>query len=234
MAKRFIDTDLFDKEWFFALTPKMKCFVQFVRLKCDVAGVWSPNYTLASQYVGEHVCEADLLAIDNGEQFSKHPTGKIICVGFIEFQYGKLSEKCKPHQKVIAALEKHNLLDTLSGRVSHRVPERVSDTLEEKEEEEDKDFIVEQTQGAKDFQTFWTTYGKQEKLHECQHAWFTMSEKDRQEALRQVVAYAQLKPEVKFRAGPLKWLEGKCWQDNYIGQLNAQSLTPQGKKKVVL
>jgi hypothetical protein len=141
MGKRFTDTEIWDKHWFFELKPKLKCLVKFVRDKCDVAGVWYPNWALASQYVGEKVTEKELLSIDDGKQFKKFSDGKIYCIDFIEFQYGKLSEDCRPHKKIIATLKKHGLeklpskgIDTLS-----EIPVRVSDTLKDKEEEKEED-----------------------------------------------------------------------------------------------
>ena len=108
MAKRFTDTDLWDKEWFMNLPPKLKCLVKYVRDKCDIAGFWSPNWRLASMHIGEDVTETDLLSIDYGQQFEKTPDGKISCIGFINFQYGEtLSEKSPVHRKVQAILEKN-------------------------------------------------------------------------------------------------------------------------------
>jgi hypothetical protein len=110
MAKRFTDTEIWDKSWFMSLSPKMKCFVKYVRDKCDIAGLWHPNYTLASVYIGEQVDEDDLLLVDDGEQFEKLSDGKILCKGFIDFQYGgKLNPTSPIHAKVISILEKYNL-----------------------------------------------------------------------------------------------------------------------------
>ena len=69
MAKRFTDTDQWDKEWFMQLPCRLKCLVQFVRSKCDLCGVWSPNWIITNSYIGEPVNELELLQIDNGQQF---------------------------------------------------------------------------------------------------------------------------------------------------------------------
>ena len=110
MAKRFTDTEIWDKSWFMSLSPKLKCFVKYVRDKCDIAGIWHPNYMLASVYIGEQVDENDLLLIDDGEQFESLPDGKILCKGFIDFQYGgKLNPISPIHAKVISILEKYDI-----------------------------------------------------------------------------------------------------------------------------
>lgn len=132
MAKRFTDTEIWDREWFMALAPKLKCLVRFMFDKCDAAGVWAPNWSLASTYIGEKIVEADLSLL-NG-QVKKMKNGKFFIVGFIEFQYGKLSENCKPHLKVISLLKKHDLYDTLYLNAPKGIH-----TLEEKETEEEKE-----------------------------------------------------------------------------------------------
>lgn len=133
MAKRFTDTDLWDKEWFMKLPPRLKCLVKMVRDKADLSGVWSPNWALACQYVAEPVNLDDLLTIDRGQQFVLIPSGKVYCMGFVEFQYGnELSEKSPVHRKVINILDSHKL--------DYKYPINTpKEEEEEKEEEEDKD-----------------------------------------------------------------------------------------------
>lgn len=110
MAKRFVDTELWDKKWFMQLTTKQKCLVKYVRDKCDVAGIWDCNYHLASVYIGEIVTEQELLEIDNGKQFQKIADEKIYCTGFIEFQYGQtLNEQSPIHKKVMEILDKYGI-----------------------------------------------------------------------------------------------------------------------------
>lgn len=142
MAKRFSDTEIWDKQWFMALSPKLKCLVNFIRAKCDVAGIWQPNWMLAKTYIGEKVDETDLLKIDSGKQFKKLPAGEFFCIGFINFQYGELSEKCHPHRKIIALLKKYQLENdrVLLGYCypTVRVQEEEKEEDKEKEEEEEK------------------------------------------------------------------------------------------------
>lgn len=109
MPKRFVDTEMWDKKWFMELSPKNKLLVKYVRDKCDVAGIWSPNYLLASVYIGEQVTEDELLSIDNGRQFEKIED-KIYCIGFIDFQYGASLNPDSPiHKKIIDILSKYGI-----------------------------------------------------------------------------------------------------------------------------
>lgn len=139
MAKRFTDTEMWDKEWFMSLPCKLKCLVKMVRDKCDLCGVWSPNWIIATAYVGEKVNEQELINIDNGNQFKKLENGKIYCVGFVEFQYGKLSEKSPVHNKIIGLLEQNKILETYN-KIPYQHPiNRVLDKEEEEYKEKDKE-----------------------------------------------------------------------------------------------
>lgn len=132
--KRFTDTDIWDKEWFMLLPPIHKCLMKYLHDKCDNAGIWSPNWILASTCIKENVNAEDLVAL--GNQVEVMANGKIFIPSFIQFQYGELSDKCVPHQKVISLLKKHNLYDRIYIPYS-----KGSNTLQDKEEdkEEDKD-----------------------------------------------------------------------------------------------
>lgn len=110
MPKRFTDTDIWEKEWFMSLSPDHKCLVKYVRDKCDIAGVWKPNYTLASYVIGSKVTEEILLGIDEGKQFQKLPDNKILCVDFVRFQYGsELNPNSPIHKKVLEILERYDI-----------------------------------------------------------------------------------------------------------------------------
>lgn len=119
MAKRFTDTEIWDKEWFMELSPTLKNLVQFVRSKCNFSGVWSPNYVLASLYIKGKVTEKDLLEIDDGNQFRK-VGDKIIALGFIPFQYGSvLKYKSPMHRKVVDYLIDNDLLEHFDVEVDY-------------------------------------------------------------------------------------------------------------------
>lgn len=118
MGKRFRDTSKYDKRWYMDLTPRLKCAVDFLHDKADNAGVWEPNYVLLNTAVNDRksINEFEILTIDHGKQFLKLENGKIYCKGFIEFQYGELSEKCKPHVQILKLLTKHDIdLEKLKG-----------------------------------------------------------------------------------------------------------------------
>ena len=53
MAKRFLDTNVFDKEWFQELEPKFKLFWFYMISKCDHAGIWNVNMRMANFVINQ-------------------------------------------------------------------------------------------------------------------------------------------------------------------------------------
>jgi len=134
MPKRFTDTELWDKQWFMDLSAKHKCYVKYVRDKCNIAGIWNPNYTLASVYIGEKVTQDELLSIDNGKQFDLLNDGKIYCIGFIEFQYGiSLNPNSPIHNKIMEILKKYDIQFDIKeiGKKSSFIVPTIDDIYEE-------------------------------------------------------------------------------------------------------
>lgn len=166
MAKRFVDTELDDKPWFNELSCRLKCAAQYIFRKCDNAGIWEPNYKIGEVYIGEPFYESEILQIDSGRQFQKLENGKIFVVGFCDFQYGKLSEDCKPHRPIIQKLKKAGLYErVLKGyqKGIENLEEKEKDKEKEKETEKEKDkggvgekYIVPQMQ--KVFKSHITAY----------------------------------------------------------------------------
>lgn len=135
MGKRFRETNITREPWYRKLSLLHKATWNFLCDECDAAGVWEIDDDVIELYIGEPVNVDEFISkVNNGkirvERFGEH---KIFIPGFIEFQYGELSENCIPHRKIIALLNKYNLLD----RVQIRVPDRVQSTLQEKEEDKD-------------------------------------------------------------------------------------------------
>lgn len=135
--KRFTDIEIWNKEWFMDLTPKLKCLVRYLFDNCDSSGVWSPNWKLASLQIGENVSLHDLSYIPE-TQYEVLKGGKIFLPDFISFQYGRLSEASPAHKPVFRDIEKNKLSNRVFNRVSKTLQEKEED--KEKEMEEEKDF----------------------------------------------------------------------------------------------
>lgn len=133
--RRMTDTELWNKEWFQEYSLKQKVLIRFLFDNCDCAGVWEPNYRMASFIIGEQITIEDILSLNKSkDQVEVLKNGKIFIPSFVRFQNGELSESCRPHLKVIETLKKHGLYE----RVSKGYPKGI-DTLVDIDIEEDKD-----------------------------------------------------------------------------------------------
>lgn len=138
--KRFTETTKWNDPWFRKLTPKMKTFWAYICDVCDPAGVWVVDFELATFFIGETVSEPEALESLKGRVVDLK-NGKWVIAQFIQFQYGKLSKDCRPHDRVFEALSKHKLKinpDTLALGYPKGI-QRVSDNLEEEEENKEED-----------------------------------------------------------------------------------------------
>jgi len=145
MGKRFTATERWDKEWYRNLSCRQKCFWEYILAKCDVAGVWEADFGLASFQIGEPVSVKDIAGF--GDRIEKLPSGKYWVKDFISFQYGHLSQGCKPHAPVYRLIERHKLENRLwkaNGSLSEGYPMGNGNP---EEEEEDKEQGKEREQG---------------------------------------------------------------------------------------
>lgn len=136
--KRFTDTNKWDDPWFHNLQPKYKLLWNYITDKCDNAGVYKPNFPLASFCIGETIDENIALKVLNQEKqrIKVLPNGNWHIADFIFFQYGELSQASKPHLQVISLIKKHNLWKEYAKGM-HTLKEKDKD--KEKEKEKDKE-----------------------------------------------------------------------------------------------
>lgn len=134
MAKRFTDTNKWKDSWFQDLPSKYKLFWIYVLDECDSAGVWKPNYRLASFQVGEPFEESELKRVFF-DRIEITEAGYWFIKKFIDFQYGNLSEHSKPHIAVLNLLKNHKIKGYTKG--IHTLKDK--DIYKEKEKEEEKE-----------------------------------------------------------------------------------------------
>ena len=129
MSKRFVDTELWQKEWFQDLSLKEKILIKYIFENCDCAGVWNGNFKMASFIIGEKVSIEDLEVINKKKhQFDILNNNNIFVSDFIKFQYGELSEKCKPHTKVISMLKHYGLYERVMKEYTNSIDTPVKET----------------------------------------------------------------------------------------------------------
>lgn len=145
--KRFTDTEIWNKEWFMDLSPRLKCLTRYLFDNCDPSGVWTPNWKLASLHIGEAVGIEDINSLPD-TLCEILANGKIFLRDFINFQYGQLSENSPAHKPVFSAITKNGLGTRVFNRVSDTLQEKDKDKEEEKDREKETETAKETKGGA--------------------------------------------------------------------------------------
>jgi hypothetical protein len=127
--KRFTETQKWEDPWFRKLKPEAKLLWQWILDHCDNAGVIEPDLELAAFQVG-YPYPLDTLS-ELGERIAKLPNGKWHVRKFVAFQYGTLSEECKPHKQVLQLMAKHGIEGYAKG--IHTLKEKDKDQEQEKD-----------------------------------------------------------------------------------------------------
>lgn len=135
MAKRFTDSDKWDDPWFMELSAKYKLMWMYILDNCTAAGMYKVNIRLAAFQIGEPFEESEVKRV-MADRITEIKPGKWFITKFIEYQYGTLSEACKPHQPIIKELKQYQ--DNEFIRVFIPYPKGI-DRVKEKEKEKDPD-----------------------------------------------------------------------------------------------
>jgi hypothetical protein len=136
VAKRFTETDKWDKGWFCALPPKMKCAWFYLCDKCDYAGVWDINLGLMSYQIGDNITLDDIKS-HFSDKIIMH-SDKIIVTDFIKFQYSNLNQANRVHSSIIKRLQKLGVSLHLASPLLG-AKDKDKDKEEDKDKDKDKD-----------------------------------------------------------------------------------------------
>lgn len=158
MAKRFTDTNKYKKPFIRSLPGAYKLLWDFLYHDCDHSGVWTVDFETARIYIGKdmeithglalkyfNMDEVRVIEIDRGKKW--------FLPGFIEFQYGQLSEKNRAHLSVILQLKKYGLLNPdLSIQKENKPLTSPLQGAMDMDKEKDKDMDMEQEGGVGGFE----------------------------------------------------------------------------------
>lgn len=183
MKKRFTDTDKWQKRWFGDLNPKHKLLWLYCCDVCSAAGIVDFNPRFFSFTLGFSVTQDTLNKALGDKIVWLEKYNKFFIPSFVDFQYGQLSEFCKPHKPIIEELKKWGLIELENGKGIVRVSKGLCkgintlskgyakgfQTLEEKEKEreQEQEITGKGVVGEKDllptptaFDLFWQAYPK--------------------------------------------------------------------------
>lgn len=194
MAKRFSDTEIWNKEWFLNLSLKHKMLVKFLFDNCDCAGVYEPNYALLSFYIGEKITPKDF---ENLKQIKRLKNGNFLIEDFLKFQYGissydSLNPKFSVHKGIIKSLEKNQLLDKGCLRIKQPLQDM------DKDMDKDKDINSNNIPNKKDIETYCKLVAKKINVDEFIN-WYSASNWKDKEGLpinwqQKVLSWAKREP----------------------------------------
>ena len=140
MAKRFTDTEKWEKDFFTELSLKMKLIWIYLCDKCDHAGVWDVNLRLLAFHLGETVTREEIERAFAGK--IEWNGKKIFLPSFVDFQYGELNAENRVHRSVLKRLEKVQkkpLASPLLGAKQSAQGAKDKDKDKDKDKEKDKD-----------------------------------------------------------------------------------------------
>lgn len=178
MPKRFTDTEKWKKKFIKFLPPTYKLLWFYILDDCDHAGIWHPDFEVASIRIGGQVDE------DEAEQYFKDQIQifddgeKWFIPAFIEFQYGELNPNNRAHNSVINKLKNYKLgaykllNDNQEGvKVKDKVKDEVKVKVKVSLEDRKKSFFNELLTSYKhkypkkmlqDFFDYWTEHGEKD------------------------------------------------------------------------
>lgn len=112
MPKRFTATELWNEDWFLALTPIQRLLWFYIKDHCDHAGIWKPNVIAFNR--SHHSCvvlSRCLSKFNSGkERIIVLSNGRWFLSGFVEFQYGKqLNPNSHVHLSILGVLHSNGI-----------------------------------------------------------------------------------------------------------------------------
>jgi hypothetical protein len=144
MSKKYIDSKLWDDDWFQNLTYQNKLLWIYLFSTCDEMGVWKLNKKQAEFQIGFKIQWENLeKSFNNGKKRILFTDHSISILEYILFQYGnKIKTSNHPFHVRLREKLKSYPIDRVSDRVGYPIDtliEKEKETEEEKEKEKEKE-----------------------------------------------------------------------------------------------
>lgn len=137
MAKRFIDTELINEDWYLDLPAEIKLFWIYALCKCDHAGFLKANLRAFNALHATAIDADTILNAINAEKERIRVIDERLwwITDFCRFQYGEiLNPNNRAHNSVLNRLSQHSI--SYGASMGH---DRGIDGVKDKEKEKDKD-----------------------------------------------------------------------------------------------
>jgi len=162
MAKRFIDTKIWDKAWFRKLNTESKLVWIYILTKCDHAGILDGDWEAVSFFIGYSIKSFDDLPNPIKDKLVSIDRDQYFIPSFVDYQYGLLKENSKPHLSVINRLTEKglaNYIKTAPDTVKDKDKDKDINKRQDKFIEKYKDTVIKKKyldDEVENFINFWT------------------------------------------------------------------------------
>lgn len=228
MAKRFIDTGLFDDSWFMELSSDSKIFWIYCLTKCDHAGIIKLNRKLCQ--VQTDIKSLDTVIKELGNRLLTLNKDLFFIPKFISYQYpGFPRSGVRQQQGALEILKKYNLIDEESLRLKEELGNSYGYGNDngyvngkEKEVQEKKPINI-------SFESFWDLYDKKRgDKTKLEKKWNNLNDDDRSAIMDFIPRYIIAQPDKLFRKDPETFLNNRSWNDEIINRkINGSESLPE-------
>jgi hypothetical protein len=219
MAKRFIDTGIFDDAWYMDLSKDGKILWLYFITKCDHAGMLNLNIKLCKVQTG--INDIPTVIKELGNRLVTVSQLLYFIPKFIEFQYPNFpNSNVKQQASAIEILSKYQLFNKETLTVTQQLP----NCYDNDNDNDNVNVIVNDNENEKhpkklnfSFEYYWNLYdkkvGNKDKIIK---KWNALTDHEREAAIKYIPGYISSKPDKQFRKDPATFLNNKSWNDEII------------------
>ena len=209
MSKRFIDSGIFDDDWFMDLTKDAKLLWVYFITKCDHAGILKLNVKLCKVQTG--ITDIQSVIEQLGNRLVSVSEHLYFIPKYIEYQYpGFPNSRVRQQQSAVEILTKHGLFNNNKLTLTEVLPNtyvnvNVNDNVNVKEE-------------AKiDFLEFWNLYNKKVGSKDnCEKKWNKLEKEEQLKIIEILPSYINQFTDKQFQPFPETFLNQKRWDNEII------------------
>ena len=207
MGKRFIDSGIFDDDWFMDLSKDAKLLWVYFITKCDHAGILKLNEKLCR--VQTDIKDLDSIIKQLGNRLVTVSEHLYFIPKYIDFQYpGFPNSKVRQQQSAVDILAKLGLFIDGKLTVSKELPNSyVNDTV--------NDIVnVNGSLGKIDFSKFWDLYDhKVGDKPGAKKKWDKLSLSEQEKIITILPTYLKTIKDKQYQPHPATWLNQRRWEN---------------------
>lgn len=217
MAKRFIDTNMFNDEWVHSLSKDGKLFFIYYITNCDHAGILKLNRSLCEFQIG--LKNFDTLIKDFGNTLITVKENVFFMPRFIKFQYPKFPQSnVKQQDSAIKILKSYNLFNEETNSYvtlnEELVNPYVSDSV-------NVNVIISNIINI-DFEIFWNLYNKKVgDKNKIESKWKKLKDDERQKIIDTLPNFINSISDKQYQPHPETYLNNSRWNDEIVINPNA-------------